>query len=78
MGNLNLTLECFCLLSGMKTDKAKCSMVGKVREIQNWSDWLMGCIGPGPLKYLCSSLGDNPSSTSFWNPVFERMDKRLE
>ena len=40
----------------------------------------LGCSSGSwpPLNYLGLPLGGNPSSLSFWNPVIERVAKRVE
>ncbi|KAK9927793.1 hypothetical protein M0R45_024959 [Rubus argutus] len=79
--NLLSIIECFGSMSGMKINKAKCSLVGinveagKVERLAN----LWGCtVGSWPMKYLGLPLGGNPRASTFWNPVVEKVEKRLQ
>lgn len=39
---------------------------------------MLGCEQvSGPIKYLGLSLGSNPRSPNFWQPILEKMSKRL-
>ena len=79
--NLNLILETICCISGMKINNAKCSLVGinsNGSNVERLAE-MLGCgVGSWPLKYLGLPLGGNPRSVSFWNPVVDRVEKRLE
>lgn len=79
--NMNMILESFCLISGLKINKAKCSLVGINSENPNVERLaeVLGCgVGSWPLSYLGLPLGGNPKAASFWNPVIERTKKRLD
>lgn len=42
-----------------------------------WGDWI-GCeIGSLPSFYLCLPLGNNPKSVSLWDPVVDKVRRRL-
>ncbi|PRQ36601.1 putative RNA-directed DNA polymerase [Rosa chinensis] len=79
--NLNMVLESFCLFSGLKINKSKCSVVGintEAGRLERMADD-QGCeIGVWPMKYLGLPLGGNPKQASFWNPVVEKIEKSLE
>ena len=74
-------IEFFSTISGLKINKAKCSLVGinsderKIERLaQSW-----GCeVDSWPLKYLGLPLGGNPRALNFWNPVIEKVEKRLQ
>lgn len=39
----------------------------------------LGCgVGKVPFSYLGLPIGRNPRSKSFWNPIIERVDKKLK
>jgi hypothetical protein len=71
----------FSTISGLKINKAKCSLVGinsderKIERLaQSW-----GCeVGTWPLKYLGLPLGGNPRALNFWNPIMEKVEKLLQ
>ncbi|CAL2262014.1 unnamed protein product [Prunus armeniaca] len=79
--NLLDLLDFFCLISGMKINKSKCSLVGfghspsfLNRLASGW-----GCaVGDWPMMYLGLPLGGNPRSIGFWDPVFEKVQRRLQ
>lgn len=79
--NPNIVLESFCLISGLKINKSKCSLVGintEVERLERQADE-QGCeVGTWPMKYLGLPLGGSPKRASFWNPVVEKVEKRLE
>lgn len=79
--NLNSILESFCFISGLKLNKAKCSLVGINSESSN-VERLTAVFGYGvgswPLKYLGLPLGGNLKAVSFWTPVVERVEKSLK
>ncbi|KAL5552484.1 hypothetical protein UlMin_039885 [Ulmus minor] len=49
--------------------------IQKVHTILNFFSM---CSGSWPMKYLGLPLGGNPNSTEFWNPVVEKVGKRLD
>ncbi|KAM1060262.1 hypothetical protein TB1_024191 [Malus domestica] len=79
--NLLLLLQIFGKVSGLKINKAKCSLVGinsdgeKITRLA--SSW--GCeVGSWPMKYLGLPLGGKPKSIKFWDPVVEKVELRLQ
>lgn len=79
--NLLEMLDLFCFASGMKINKPKCSLVDvnyNDRELSRLAeDW--GCeVGVWPMSYLGLPLGGNPRALSIWNPVVEKVEKRLQ
>lgn len=79
---LNLKLiskvyECFFRL---KVNIAKSSLVGIGIDDMVLSSYVdnFGCrVESWPLKYLGMLLGGNPRAACFWDPVLERVQKKL-
>ncbi|XP_028058859.1 uncharacterized protein LOC114262688 [Camellia sinensis] len=71
----------FGAISRLKVNLEKSRVAGinvDSRLIQNVAD-LLGCgIDTFLMKYLGLPLGGNPRGEMFWNPVMERIGKRLE
>lgn len=79
--NLKIILQIFELVSGLKVNMGKCSVVGincDGVKIQRLADFLGCSVGEWPLAYLGLPLGGNPYAESFWSPVVERVRKRLD
>lgn len=79
--NLLEVLDLFSKVSGKKINKAKSSLFG----INFSNDYLeaiagsWGCeVGSWPMVYLGLPLGGNPRILTFWNPVVEKVEKRLQ
>ena len=79
--NLLLVLHTFGKVSGLKINKAKCSLVGinsndeKITRLA--SSW--GCeVGSWPMRYLGLPLGGKPKSIKFWDPVVEKVESKLQ
>ncbi|KAM7490623.1 hypothetical protein LguiA_033544 [Lonicera macranthoides] len=79
--NLAGVLKVFSLVSGLKINMGKSIVVGlnfapsQLSGIAN----TLGCgCGEWPLSYLGLPLGGNPNSIEFWNPVIERVSKRVD
>ena len=79
--NLVLILESFSLVSGLKINLNKSMVVGlninenRILQVAE----ILGCAyGSWPLSYLGLPLGGNPNSEEFWNPVIEKISKRVE
>ena len=67
--NLVGVIKLFSLVLGFKVDMGKSSHIAHE----------LGCdSGSWPFTYLGLPLGGNPSSLSFWDPVIERIAKRVE
>ncbi|XP_028112427.1 uncharacterized protein LOC114310576 [Camellia sinensis] len=79
MGSLLKILRIFEIVSGLKVNLSKSSVVGinlgesYVRRVAD----MLGCsIELFPLKYL--AIGGDPRVASFWEPVLVKIEKRLE
>ncbi|KAM0963163.1 hypothetical protein ACFX2A_022668 [Malus domestica] len=79
--NLLELLKLFCSVSGLKINKAKCYLAGinsDCEKLNRLADsW--GCeVGSWPIKYLGLPLGGRPRALKFWDPVVDKMEKRLQ
>lgn len=78
--NLRSMVHLFELMSGLKVDLAKTTLLGiniQEEEVRSMSD-LWGCaVGDWPLNYLGLSLAGNPKSGLFWDPIEEKNCSRL-
>ncbi|KAL5569671.1 hypothetical protein UlMin_026246, partial [Ulmus minor] len=74
-------LKFFSMCSGLKINMNKSSLAGIHMEDEEVMALavVVGCEkGSWPMKYLGLPLGGNPNSTEFWNPVIEKVGKRLD
>ncbi|KAL5550481.1 hypothetical protein UlMin_000657 [Ulmus minor] len=74
-------LNFFSMCSGLKINMNKSSLAGIHMEDEEVMALaaVVGCEkGSSPMKYLGLPLGGNPNSTEFWNPVVEKVGKRLD
>ena len=79
IANLRAILARFEEVSGLRTNLGKFELV-PVDEVHNL-EALVGLLGCGqsslPLKYLGLPLGAKFKDLSVWNPILERMERRL-
>ena len=63
----------------MKVDVGKCEIVpvGEVRNLDALVCILCCKVGYLPMTYLGMPLGDHYKDSSIWNPIIERMEKKL-
>ena len=74
-----MVLTCFEVVTGLWVNMTKSEMV-PVREVQNLSelaDSLCCHIGTLPLAYLGMPLGASYKAVSIWNPILEKIERRL-
>ncbi|KAM7474964.1 hypothetical protein LguiB_022207 [Lonicera macranthoides] len=79
--NLKGILKVFSFVSGLSINLSKSVVVGLNLETDRLSNIALdlGCVsGEWPLTYLGLPLGGNPNSMAFWEPVIERVSKRIE
>nr|XP_033509261.1 DExH-box ATP-dependent RNA helicase DExH10-like [Nicotiana tomentosiformis] len=76
---LKQVLQWFQLVSGLKINIGKCEIfpVGEVTNIDALSGVLRCKVGSLPTTYLGLPLGASYKDTTVWNPVIERVEKRL-
>lgn len=74
-------LQVFQLVSGLRLNLGKCGLAG-LNIHQEVVDDLAGIVGcevlNWPLVYLGVPLGGNPRSESFWEPMVQRISKKLD
>lgn len=47
------------------------------RQLQNWAS-IIGCsVGSSPFTYLGEPIGGTPKRRNFWQPLLDKVDKRL-
>nr|XP_009622259.1 uncharacterized protein LOC104113707 [Nicotiana tomentosiformis] len=76
---LKQVLQWFQIVSGFKINIGKCEIfpVGEVANIDALSYVLRCKVGSFPTTYLGLPLGTSHKDTTVWNPVIERVEKRL-
>ena len=57
--------------------KSEIVPVGEVRNIQSLANILQCKVGSLPMTYLSMPLGNLYKTPSIWNPILERMEKKL-
>lgn len=71
----------FIVISGLKINRAKCSIAGihiEEGEVEGLA-LALGCeVGRWPVKHLGLPLGGNSREVNFWSPVVEKVERRLE
>ena len=79
MLSIRLALTCFQAFIGLKVNAGKSEIVpvGEVGNIDALATILRCRVGSLPLKYLGMPLGTPYKTTSMWNPISERMEKKL-
>ena len=77
--SIRLALSCFQAFTGLKVNVGKSKIV-PIRE-ENTLDALaniLGCmVGSLPTKYMGMPLGTSFKRASIWNPILEKMEKKL-
>ena len=76
---IRLVLSCFEAATGLKVNLAKSEMVpiGEVGNLLVLVDILCCWIGKFPMNYLGMPLGSNFKALSIWNPIIEKIERRL-
>ena len=76
---LKLVMTCFEASTGLKVNLAKSEIVpvGEVENLRVLADILCCQIGSLPMSCLGMPLGSSFKSTSIWNPIIEKMERRL-
>ena len=77
--HIRLVLTCFEAVTGLKVNMSKSEMVpiGEVSNLPVLADILCCKIGSLPISYLGMPLGSHYKSTAVWNPIIEKMERRL-
>lgn len=77
---LKSILRCFEMASGLKVNFFKSSLTGlaiNTRTLHTFADTLNCRIMEIPFMYLGLSVGANPRSLATWQPVVDKVKKRL-
>lgn len=80
MLNIKQTLILFKLASGLQVNFHKIMIIGinmRPESIKVLADSLWRKTGILPFSYLSIPIGGNPSHLNLWNPIIERMEKKL-
>ena len=77
--SIRLALTCFQAFTGLKVNVGKSEIVpvGEVRDIQSLANILQCKVGSLPMTYLGMPLGTLYKTLSIWNPILERMEKKI-
>ena len=77
--HLKGVLLCFEAVSGLRINlgKSKIVPVGPVVDVEALANVLGGWIASLPMKYLGLPLGARYKSKEIWNPILEKMERRL-
>ena len=77
--SIRLVLSCFQAFTGLKVNVGKSEIVpiGEVSNIHNLANILHCKVGSLPMIYLGMPLGTSYKTASIWNPILERMEKKL-
>ena len=77
--HIRMLLLCFQAVTGLKVNALKSEMVpiGEVPNIHILAD-ILGCrIGSLPMTYLGLPLGASHKSPTIWNPILEKIERKL-
>ena len=76
---IRLLLSCFEAAIGLRVNLAKSEMVpiGNVGNLAVLADILCCRISQLPMTYLGMPLGSSFEALSIWNPIIEKMERRL-
>ena len=77
--HMRMLLLCFQAVTGLKVNVRKSKMV-PIEEVDNAHVLarLLGCrVGNLPMSYLGMPLGASHKSSSIWNPILEKFERRL-
>jgi hypothetical protein len=74
-----MVLTCFEAATGLRVNMSKSEMVsvGEVPNLSDLDESLCCHIGELPLSYLEMPLGASYKATAVWNPILEKMERRL-
>ena len=77
--HVRLLLLCFQAVTGLKVNVAKSELVpiGEVNNVHVLAE-ILGCrVGALPMTYLGMPLGASHKSPSIWNPILEKIQRKL-
>ena len=72
-------MSCFQALTGLKVNVGKSKIVpaGEVNNLDALANILQCRVDSLPMKYLGMPLGISFKTVSIWNPILEKMEKKL-
>ena len=72
-------LSCFQAFTSLKVNVGKSEIVpvGEVNNLDALANILQCRVGSLLMKYLGMPLGISFKTTSIWNPILEKMEKKL-
>ena len=72
-------MSCFQAFTGLKVNggKREIVLVGEVNNLDVLANILWRRVGSLPMKYLGMPLGTSFKTASIWNPILEKMEKKL-
>ena len=72
-------MSCFQAFTGLKVNggKSEIVLVGEVNNLDVLANILWRRVGSFPMKYLGMPLGTSFKTASIWNPILEKMEKKL-
>ena len=78
LSSIRLALSCFQAFTSLKVNAGKSEIVpfGEVSNLDALTNILCCKVGNLPMKYLVMPLGTPYKTTSIWNPILERMEKK--
>ena len=77
--HIRLLLLCFQAVTGLKVNVVKSEMapIGEVNNVHVLAE-ILGCrVGALPMTYLGMLLGASHKSPSIWNPILEKVNRKL-
>ena len=77
--HVRLLLLCFQAVTGLKVNVSKSEIVpiGEVNNMHALAE-ILGCwVGSLPMTYLGMPLGASHKSPSIWNPILEKIERKL-
>ena len=77
--SIRLALSCFQAFRGLKVNvgKSEIVLVGEVNNLAELASIFHCRVGSLPLKYLGMPLGTSFKTAFIWNPILEKMEKKL-
>ena len=76
---LRWVLTCFEAVTGLRVNMSKSEMVsiGEVPNLSYLADILSCRLGTLPMTYLGMPLGSSFKALGVWNPIIEKVERRL-
>ena len=76
---IRLALSCFQAFMGLKVNvgKSEILLIGMMNNLAALANILHCKVGSLPMKYLGMPLGTSFKIVSIWNPILEKMEKKL-